>query len=99
MNDICLLYSLKGIEALEYWLDPESAASKSSSGSDPPGEGSGSSSSSSDTATAPPPPPDNSAELNQPKVFCQKGKCYPYDPARMKNQNLNLEMKPGYYIN
>ena len=31
----------------------------------------------------------------QPKVFCQKGKCYPYDPARMKNPNLNLEMKPG----
>ena len=34
-------------------------------------------------------------DLGQPKVFCQKGKCYPYDPARMKNPNINLEMKPG----
>ena len=34
-------------------------------------------------------------DLHQPKVFCQKGKCYPYDPARMKNPNINMEMKPG----
>ena len=34
-------------------------------------------------------------DLFQPKVFCQKGKCYPYDPARMKNPNINMEMKPG----
>ena len=44
------------------------------------------------------PPPaahDPDQDPRQPKVFCQKGKCYPYDPARMKNQNINLEMKPG----
>ena len=70
---------------MEYWLDPESAASKSSSGTDPSSEGSGSSPESPASA---PPVIDNSAELNQPKVFCQKGKCYPYDPARMKNQNV-----------
>ena len=26
-------------------------------------------------------------------VFCEKGKCYPYDPSKVKN--TNLEVKPG----
>jgi len=85
----------KGIEALEYWLDPNSET-KSSEPSPPGGE----------TPVPPASPPEEvapepvptPADANQPKVFCQKGKCYPYDPARMKNSNLNLEMKPGMIL-
>ena len=76
-----VLFCLQGIEALEFWLDPDPATQTESA----------------------PAPDDSSAPLSadqdedqtQPKVFCQKGKCYPYDPARMKNPNINLEMKPG----
>ena len=78
----------KGIEALEYWLDPGSETpseppTETPSEAVPPAPAGG---------EAPPPPPQ---DPDQPKVFCQKGKCYPYDPNRMKNSNLNLEMKPG----
>ena len=78
----------KGIEALEYWLDPGSETpleppTETPSETVPPAPAGG--------ETPPPPPQDP----DQPKVFCQKGKCYPYDPNRMKNSNLNLEMKPG----
>merc|ERR550532_2100286 len=75
----------KGIEALEFWLDPDSGTQ-----SEPA------------SASAPASEPLASAGLDQdpgqPKVFCQKGKCYPYDPARMKNQNINLDMKPGMIL-
>ena len=89
MNKVMLL---QGIEALEYWLDPNSdskASESSSPGVDPPAPPA------SPPEGAPPEPSPTPADANQPKVFCQKGKCYPYDPARMKNSNLNLEMKPG----
>merc|ERR1712037_1034064 len=33
---------------------------------------------------------------DQPAVFCQKGKCYPYDPSKVKG--VNLEAKPGMII-
>ena len=47
----------------------------------------------------PPPPTANAANTpGQPTVFCQKGKCYPYDPAKMKNPNMNLEAKPGMIL-
>merc|ERR1712029_373926 len=80
----------KGIEALEYWLDPEAASRSSPSSPDNP---------SSDPATpasesAPPTP---SPAADQPKVFCRKGKCYPYDPDKI-NPNVNLEMKPGMIL-
>jgi len=81
----------KGIEALEYWLDPGSETpseppTETPSETVPPAPAGG--------ETPPPPPQDP----DQPKVFCQKGKCYPYDPNRMKNSNLNLEMKPGMIL-
>ena len=76
----------KGIEALEYWLDPGSGTPTET----PP-------ETSSETVPAAPAGGEasQSEDADQPKVFCQKGKCYPYDPNRMKNSNLNLEMKPG----
>ena len=80
----------KGIEALEYWLDPTSDPE-----SDKPPE---------EPATPPAPAPVGSPESpqepdpSQPKVFCQKGKCYPYDPAKLRNSNINLEMKPGMIL-
>ena len=77
----------KGIEALEYWLDPDSAGKSST-------ETSSVSSSSEDSVPQTEPVPDP----NGPKVYCQKGKCYPYDPARMKNSNVNLEIKPGMIV-
>ena len=73
---------------MEYWLDPEAASRSSPSSPDNP---------SSDTATpaseAAPPTPAPPV-VDQPKVFCRKGKCYPYDPDKI-NPNVNLEMKPG----
>lgn len=79
----------KGIEALEYYLDPSSTPEETTT----PFE------------TPPTAPPKASAPVNpsvedgsQPRVFCQKGKCYPYDPAKMKNSNINLEAKPGMIL-
>jgi len=83
----------KGIEALEYYLDPsssdpaETTADKVDTPTPPPGG-----------ASTPQPPQAAPGEGNQPTVFCQKGKCYPYDPARMKNPNMNLEAKPGMIL-
>ena len=85
----------KGIEALEYWLDPDS---KPAAVTPPPSSAADtgpSSPSPESPAPSPAPAPAPADPGTQPKVFCQKGKCYPYDPARMKNPNLNLEMKPG----
>ena len=38
---------------------------------------------------------------DKPAVFCQKGKCYPYDPAKLKNAKIPLEVQQGkkYYNN
>ena len=81
--------SLQGIEALEYWLDPD-AASKTSSSTDPTTEDPLQSS----TTPSPSVPDPQANDPHQPKVFCRKGKCYPYDPDKI-NPNVNLEMKPG----
>lgn len=77
---------LQGIEALEYYLDPDSAPAEESPAAPPPIPG------------TPPLAPATDPTTDQPKVFCQKGKCYPYDPAKMKNTNLNLEVKPGMIL-
>jgi len=77
----------KGIEALEFWLDPDQSSQTESAQDDPP-----------PLATTVKQDPVPEQDLDQPKVFCQKGKCYPYDPARMKNPNVNLEMKPGMIL-
>ena len=74
------LFLKQGIEALEFWLDPDSGTQSEPAPAPTP---------------EPLPPAGQDQDPGQPKVFCQKGKCYPYDPARMKNQNINLEMKPG----
>ena len=81
----------QGIEALEYYLEPGSA------------EGAGSTT---ETAGELPPvavkPPSSvpspAGAGDQPKVFCQKGKCYPYDPARLRKQGLALEERPGMIL-
>jgi len=88
----------KGIEALEYWLDPGAEAKPAEPGESaeptPP-------SAAPDSPPSPPPPGQQErqeADPSQPKVFCQKGKCYPYDPAKLRNPNINLEMKPGMIL-
>merc|ERR1712112_764833 len=92
----------KGIEALEYYLDPtaepewkdKSAESTTTAGTPPPIAPA--------TPGSPiaPPTPLAPGELPaggvQPAVFCQKGKCYPYDPSKLKG--VNLEATPGVII-
>lgn len=92
----------KGIEALEYYLDPtaepegkdKSAESTTTTGTTPP---IGPATPGSPIA---PPTPLAPGELPaggvQPAVFCQKGKCYPYDPSKLKG--VNLEATPGVII-
>merc|ERR1711936_120599 len=88
----------KGIEALEYYIDPtaevplEDSPKKSE---EEPTVGTG--------ASAPPVVPGQlpgqpvaPVSPDQPAVFCQKGKCYPYDPSKVKG--VNLEAKPGMII-
>jgi len=88
----------KGIEALEYYIDPAAEVPL-----DDPGKKSEEQSSGSGAGSAPPvvpgqPPgqPVAPVTLDQPAVFCQKGKCYPYDPSKVKG--VNLEAKPGMII-
>lgn len=79
----------KGIEALEYYLDPSGQPAEEPITTGIP--------------TVPPPiiqepiKPEVAPSSDQPAVFCQKGKCYPYDPAKA-NPNLNLEAKPGMIL-
>jgi len=94
----------KGIEYIEAYLDPEAA--KPEEPLQPavaPGAAPG------DAAPAPvapaaapdiPPAIKAGEPLNAegPAVFCQKGKCYPYDPNKIKNSNVNLEVKPGMIL-
>ena len=84
----------KGIEALEFWLDPGAETKPGETEPDKPPADPAASSPSPESAPAAQQEPDPS----QPKVFCQKGKCYPYDPAKLRNPNLNLEMKPGMIL-
>jgi len=89
----------KGIEYLEFYLDPDAAANtdEGTPSTDP-------SASPPDPAATPAPTvvKPSSGEVpgspDQPAVICQKGKCYPYDPNRVKNPNINLEMKPGMIL-
>ena len=83
----------KGIEALEYWLDPGSEPESDKPPADPAPPASPPA-----PAVSPETPPPQEPDPAQPKVFCQKGKCYPYDPAKLRNSNLNLEMKPGMIL-
>merc|ERR1712156_1355344 len=87
----------KGIEALEYYIDPAAEVPLDDPGkkSEEPTSGSG--------ASAPPVAPGQLSgqpvapvSPDQPAVFCQKGKCYPYDPSKVKG--VNLEAKPGMII-
>lgn len=96
----------KGIEALEYYLDPnaetvapEKAAEAATATGVPPIAPIGA------PPIAPIAPPGAPTPLApdahpaagvQPAVFCQKGKCYPYDPSKLKG--VNLEAKPGVII-
>ena len=84
----------KGIEALEFWLDPGAETKPAETEPDKAtAEPAGSSS-----PPEPAPAVQQEPDPSQPKVFCQKGKCYPYDPAKLRNQNINLEMKPGMIL-
>jgi len=87
----------KGIEALEYYIDPSAEAQVEEAGkkAEEPGAATDGS-----AATAipgqPPGQPVAPVSPDQPAVFCQKGKCYPYDPSKVKG--VNLEAKPGMII-
>ena len=86
----------KGIEALEYWLDPGAETKPGETEPDKPPADPATPSSSPEFA--PPAQEAQEPDPSQPKVFCQKGKCYPYDPAKLRNSNINLEMKPGMIL-
>jgi len=101
----------KGIEALEHYIHPSDDTDGVSPGSPaiplgsplvPPGSPAvppGSSPVLPGSPAAPPgslPLDAHPAPGDQPAVFCQKGKCYPYDPTRLKG--VNLEAKPGVII-
>merc|ERR1712130_1075955 len=77
----------KGIEALEYYIDPSAEVDEAAK---KPEEPASATDGSTPTVVIPGQPPD------QPAVFCQKGKCYPYDPSKVKG--VNLEAKPGMII-
>ena len=82
----------KGIEALEFWLEPGGETNDPAETEQPADLPAPSPSTESAPASQQEPDP------AQPKVFCQKGKCYPYDPAKLRNSNINLEMKPGMIL-
>jgi len=106
----------KGIEALEYYIDPSAEKDKPAATGEvppvvgvPPIAGVPPDAGVPPVAGVPPIPPAppgsvpgslpldaHPAPGDQPAVFCQKGKCYPYDPTRLKG--VNLEAKPGMII-
>jgi len=100
----------KGIEYIEFYLDPDAKTeAPSDAPPDPtvppsPGDGGGGAASPVDPTATPTPTiikagtADIPGTADQPAVICQKGKCYPYDPNRLKNSNLNLEAKPGVIL-
>merc|ERR1712212_1152228 len=87
----------KGIEALEYYIDP-SAEAQVEEAAKKPEEPSAATDGSASTAIPGQPPGQPVAPVSpdQPAVFCQKGKCYPYDPSKVKG--VNLEAEPGMII-
>merc|ERR1712210_376122 len=87
----------KGIEALEYYIDPSAEAPVEEAAKKP--EEPGSATDGSTPTVIPGQPPEQPVapvSPDQPAVFCQKGKCYPYDPSKVKG--VNLEAKPGMII-
>jgi len=89
----------KGIEALEYYLDPTAAPEVKDKTAEP-ATATGTTPPVAPGAPIAPPTPLKPGELPaggvQPAVFCQKGKCYPYDPSKLKG--VNLEATPGVII-
>merc|ERR1719430_1064918 len=87
----------KGIEALEYYIDPSAEAQVEEGAKKPEEPGSGTVGSTPTVVPGQPPgQPVAPVSPDQPAVFCQKGKCYPYDPSKVKG--VNLEAKPGMII-
>jgi len=87
----------KGIEALEYYIDPSAEAQVEEAGKKPEEPGAATDGSASTVIPGQPPgQPVAPVSPDQPAVFCQKGKCYPYDPSKVKG--VNLEAKPGMII-
>jgi len=106
----------KGIEYIEFYLDPDAKPEATASEGSPPNQptidpapGVGAPAGVASGEAPPSPVPGaptiikaGAAEIpgtaDQPAVICQKGKCYPYDPNRLKNSNINLEAKPGVIL-
>merc|ERR1712037_269891 len=87
----------KGIEALEYYIDPSAEAQVEEAAKKPEEPGSATDGSAPTVIPGQPPgQPVAPVSPDQPAVFCQKGKCYPYDPSKVKG--VNLEAKPGMII-
>merc|ERR1712083_1290364 len=90
----------KGIEALEYYIDPSAEAQVEAKKPEETVSGTATGSTPGVTPTVspgqPPGQPVAPVSPDQPAVFCQKGKCYPYDPSKVKG--VNLEAKPGIII-
>merc|ERR1719391_1488566 len=85
----------KGIEALEYYIDPSAKAQVEENAKKPEEPGAAAATDGS-TPTVIAGQPVAPVSPDQPAVFCQKGKCYPYDPSKVKG--VNLEAKPGMII-
>merc|ERR1719391_313777 len=85
----------KGIEALEYYIDPSAEAQVEETAKKPEEPGAAAATDGS-TPTVIAGQPVAPVSPDQPAVFCQKGKCYPYDPSKVKG--VNLEAKPGMII-
>merc|ERR1712198_76138 len=83
----------KGIEALEYYIDPSAEAQVEETAKKPEEPGAATDGSAPTVIAGQPVAP---VSPDQPAVFCQKGKCYPYDPSKVKG--VNLEAKPGMII-
>jgi len=91
----------KGIEYIETYLDPDAKPTET----DTPPEKGATPAATTDPPVSPPAVPEQNKIIepsavpgDQPAVICQKGKCYPYDPSKVKNNNLNLEAKQGVIL-
>merc|ERR1712226_1235198 len=86
----------KGIEALEYYIDPSAEVDEAAKKPEEPASATDGSTPTVVIPGQPPVQPVAPVSPDQPAVFCQKGKCYPYDPSKVKG--VNLEAKPGMII-
>merc|ERR1712130_43484 len=86
----------KGIEALEYYIDSSAEVDEAAKKPEDPASATDGSTPSVVIPGQPPVQPVAPVSPDQPAVFCQKGKCYPYDPSKVKG--VNLEAKPGMII-